>query len=173
MTKKELIDELKKNHQKFLDYIDALSKEEFESSKHQKWTAGQELDHIVKSTFPIANVLNNKTFIKSKFGTIDRDNLNYQALIAKYHYELKNGGKAIGKFIPDKVSWVQRTELKNQLISIVEQISVRLDLYTEEELKELIIPHPLLGALTIQEMLYFTMYHVLHHLENSKRNLRE
>ena len=81
------------------------------------------------------------------------------------------GGKAIGQFIPDKVSWVQRTELKNQLISIIGNISVRLDLYTEEELKELIIPHPLLGALTIQEMLYFTMYHVLHHLENNKRNL--
>ncbi|MCK5443198.1 MAG: hypothetical protein KAJ23_15035, partial [Maribacter sp.] len=57
----DLVAKLKNNHQKFISHIDALTEKEFEFSNDQKWTAGQELDHIVKSTLPIALVLNNKT----------------------------------------------------------------------------------------------------------------
>ncbi len=167
----DLVAKLKNNHQKFISHIDALTEKEFEFSNDQKWTAGQELDHIVKSTLPIALVLNNKTFIKSKFGTIDRSLLSYGELVDKYHDALKNGGKAMGQFIPDPVCWAKKAKLKNQLIGIVENISTYLDLYSEDELKALILPHPLLGALTIQEMMFFAIYHVGHHLENSLKNL--
>lgn len=169
----DLVTKLKNSHKKFISHIDALTEKEFEFSNNQKWTAGQELEHIVKSTLPISQVLNNKTFIKSKFRTIDRVQLNYQELVDKYHDALKNGGKAVGQFIPDAVGWAKKNELKNQLVEIVENISTYLDLYTEDELKALILPHPLLGALTIQEMLFFTIYHVGHHLENSLKNLGE
>lgn len=171
MTKEELKTDLKKNHKKFIDHVDLLSKEEFEFSKNQKWTAGQELDHIVKSILPIAKIINNKAFIRSKFGTTNRDNLSYNALVEVYQNELKKGGEMPGQFIPEDVRWVQKSKLQNQIATIVNEIISYLDLYTEEELKELILPHPLLGALTLQEMMLFTIYHVEHHLNNSLRNL--
>jgi hypothetical protein len=36
----------------------------------------------------------------------------------------------------------------------------------------LILPHPLLGKITIREMLYFTAYHVQHHENIIKRDLK-
>jgi hypothetical protein len=31
------------------------------------------------------------------------------------------------------------------------------------------LPHPLLGKLTVREMLFFTLYHNLHHVQNVAR----
>jgi hypothetical protein len=171
MTKEELKTDLKKNHKKFIDHVDLLSKEEFEFSKNQKWTAGQELDHIVKSILPIAKIINNKDFIRSKFGTTNRDNLSYNELVDRYRNELKKRDEIPSQFIPEEIRWSQKKELQNQIMDIVNDIAAYLDLYSEEELNELILPHPLLGALTIQEMMLFTIYHVEHHLENSLKNL--
>jgi len=35
--------------------------------------------------------------------------------------------------------------------------------HSEAALDKYILPHPLLGKLTLREMLYFTAYHVAHH----------
>jgi hypothetical protein len=34
-----------------------------------------------------------------------------------------------------------------------------------------VLPHPLLGKLTIREMLYFTVYHGEHHRLHTEQNL--
>jgi hypothetical protein len=45
----------------------------------------------------------------------------------------------------------------------VTTLNKRLKKYSEASLDELILPHPLLGKLTLREMLYFTIYHAGHH----------
>lgn len=42
---------------------------------------------------------------------------------------------------------------------------------TCDELDKYILPHPLLGKLTIREMMYFTIYHVEHHKKLTERGL--
>ena len=39
----------------------------------------------------------------------------------------------------------------------------KLDSFEEDDLDKYLIPHPVLGKLTIREMLYFTICHTLHH----------
>ena len=46
---------------------------------------------------------------------------------------------------------------KNKLIKRVQQ-------YDENALDHYILPHPLLGKLTMREMLFFTIHHNFHHL---------
>ncbi|NBX80802.1 MAG: DinB family protein, partial [Flavobacteriales bacterium] len=45
------------------------------------------------------------------------------------------------------------------------------DNFTEDDLDKYVLPHPLLGKLTLREMLCFTIYHVKHHVEIIKRDL--
>lgn len=172
MTIENLQLELKKHHQRFIKHIDALSENEFVFSNNDKWTAGQELDHIIKSVFPISQLLANKAFIESKFGFIDRATFNYEELINKYQEELKKGGQAMGQFIPNKVNWIEKESLTSQLTQAIDHILKHLTEYTQKELNQLVIPHPLIGKLTIKEMIFFTVYHVQHHLENSLKNLK-
>jgi hypothetical protein len=35
--------------------------------------------------------------------------------------------------------------------------------FSEDDLDSIRLPHPLLGKLTVREMLYFAVYHVGHH----------
>jgi len=36
--------------------------------------------------------------------------------------------------------------------------------WTDEKLDNYLAPHPLLGKLTLRELIYFTIYHTEHHL---------
>jgi hypothetical protein len=54
-------------------------------------------------------------------------------------------------------------ELKANLKNVVSKLCLSLDTYSEDELDQYILPHPLLGKLTLREMLFFTIYHVKHH----------
>jgi hypothetical protein len=50
MTKQELIDRLILDHLKFTTYISQLSDKDFIFSlKNEKWSAGQQADHIYRS----------------------------------------------------------------------------------------------------------------------------
>ena len=47
----------------------------------------------------------------------------------------------------------------------------RADSFSEKQLDTFILPHPLLGKLTLREMLYFTIYHAEHHKKQTLKNL--
>ena len=76
MNKSELIKKLSSNHTLFVVYINSLANEEFNTQLNQKWNAGRELDHIVKSIEPLAKILSKKAAIE-KFGKINRPILTY------------------------------------------------------------------------------------------------
>ena len=42
-----------------------------------------------------------------------------------------------------------------------------------DDLDKYVLPHPLLGKVTLREMLYFTIHHNEHHLELLKAGLRK
>ena len=50
-----------------------------------------------------------------------------------------------------------------------EKFEKRLSKFSEKELSTLLLPHPLLGKLTLREFGYFTHYHTKHHLENIQK----
>ncbi|MCI0695857.1 DinB family protein [candidate division KSB1 bacterium] len=43
--------------------------------------------------------------------------------------------------------------------------------WNEERLDKYLLPHPILGKLTIREMLFFTLYHDIHHVNNVRKLL--
>lgn len=172
MNKSEIILNLKKNYSNFINYINSLDEEKYEYSDNTKWNAGQEIDHISKSTKPIANILLNKNFIINKFGQHDQNSYSYDEIVSKYQDKLKEGGKATGNFSPELVPFSKKVFALEELEFDINEISLTLNNYNEIELDNLQLPHPLLGLLSIREMLYFTIYHVLHHIENSKKNLK-
>ena len=173
MTKSEIKDELKTKHLVFNDYIRALSEEKFLFSlDDQKWTAGQEMVHIIKSVSPLNTALAlPKALMKISFGKTKRGSISYDKLVAKYHTALGQGVRVPNRFAPSSVSGDSQNELPDKLKEKVETLCKQLDKFTESELDQYLLPHPLLGKLTLREMLYFTIYHVQHHQNNSIRNL--
>ncbi|MFN2437646.1 MAG: hypothetical protein ABR503_00500 [Chitinophagaceae bacterium] len=89
MTKQVIIKMLLENHQKFTAYVSLLNDREFDFSlQNEKWTAGQQADHINRSISPLNLALRlPKWLIKLLFGKANRPSKNYEELVKKY---LKN-----------------------------------------------------------------------------------
>ena len=56
MNKIRIIEKLKENYSLFSAYIHSLSSDEYMFSYMDKWTGGQQLDHIYRSTKPLARI---------------------------------------------------------------------------------------------------------------------
>ena len=164
MTKEVIIKKLLSNHQEFVELIFSLTENEFSYSPNGKWTAGQHFEHIYLSVSPLTKALRMPgLLLKLIFGKANRPSKDYDALVKKYHDKLEKGGAASGRFIPKQIAFDDREKLQQKLLRTVKKLCKAVDGYTEQELDQYILPHPLLGKLTIREMLYFTMYHVEHH----------
>lgn len=173
MTKRHIQNELTHRHITFAEYIMSLDKLDFEYSYDGRWTAGQQLVHILKSTKPVLMALRlPPILLRLLFGLSLRRSSTYANLVSRYKGALANGGKAARQFQPGTVSYGQAEQLKNELLLIITKINLRVEKFSEDALEDYRLPHPLLGPLTLREMLYFTMYHVEHHMEKTRQNLR-
>lgn len=172
MNKQEITNQLIVNHRSFTDYIDFLSDEEFVYSNNHKWSAGQQLEHIILAVRPITQGLMLPAFVFGfLFGKSNRPSRTYEELILKYRSKLKAGGVASRRFVPPVVSHTKRAELIQKLNSLINKLTRQLNGISENDLDRYVLPHPLLGKLTLREMMYFTIFHVEHHRENIKLGL--
>jgi len=161
MKKQDLMNEFIKNHQEVVQYIDGLNESEFGYSKSGKWTAGQQLEHILLTIKPFPKILNSKTFIREKFGNINRPTWSYHTVLENY---TKTSLKAPAQFVPQReLSIDRKAGIIAEIDSTLKAINEVFENYTEDELDSLTLPHPLLGQLTIREMFYLMSYHPLHH----------
>ena len=173
MNRKEILSRLVENHKVFIEYMQSLPEEDFTYSLNdEKWTAGQEMKHIIWSVDKLANALLLPKFVmKIKFGTANRPSRTYDVQINK----LKTGLEAIGdsyRIELEPVPYEKRATQINKLEKSIALLCHRARKYSEANLDYYILPHPLMGKMTIRELLYFTTYHVLHYKENSIRNLK-
>lgn len=172
MNKAELQENLLKCHKDIIDAVHQLPKKEFLFASEGKWTAGQQLKHLVKSVAPVTIAFALPDFLlKILFGTANRPSRPYEVLVEKYKSKLAAGGKAPSQFVPAKVSFSNREGLAKKLQSLVELLCKRINSKSEDQLDLFVIPHPLLGKLTLREMLYFSIYHCEHHHKSIIQNL--
>lgn len=165
MNKQALITLLENSFSEFSAFIDTLSDHRFVVSPEGKWSAGQQMDHLIRSAKPVNTALGLPRLVLRFFGRPIARSRSYEQIRDTYRSILAQGGVATRPYIPPVTEAEERAPLvqlfaqqKNKMISL-------LDKWTEEELDRYQVPHPLLGKLTVREVLYFTAYHNLHHLD--------
>lgn len=168
--KQQIVQLLQEKHESFSASIMSLSPEQLMKSDDGKWNAAQLMDHIIKSVSPVKLAFSLPLFVlKLVFGKANRPSRSYDGLVAKYQGKLQAGGKAPKRFWPKDSLATDRqaTVLRQNVIALCNHVQglaeAQLDLY--------ILPHPLLGKITLREMLYFTIYHVQHHQQQVSANL--
>jgi hypothetical protein len=172
MTKTEIIHKLRDNHKRFADDVSAMSEANFTFSLAGKWIAGQQLEHIYKSVAPLTMALGLPKFIlRWRIGKANRPSTDYDGLVAKYNAALDKGGVAPSKFVPREVPYEQKEKLVSVLKQNIEKCITNINKYSEQDLDYYILPHPLIGKLTVREMLYFTIHHCEHHHKVAIQNL--
>jgi DinB superfamily len=172
MDIKTIKSQLLDSHHSFAGFINSLPEEDFLTINNNKWTAGQQLEHIYLGVKPFRQALGLPKFLlRLIWGQANRESKSYEELVKKYVQKLAAGGRATRRFIPAPVNIEKGQQLTIALSNEVNSLCNRLDRFSETDLDKYVLPHPLLGKITIREMLYFTIYHFKHHEEQTKQNL--
>ena len=163
--KPEIIAALNEKVDDFNRYISSLNKEQFEVSPNGKWSAGQNLDHLIRAIKPLQLAYGLPKFaLTILFGKANRPSRTYDELVIKYKTKLTAGGKASRPFIPPVVSFEKKDALIKKYVEQKQKLTLKIEKQSEADLDKYVLPHPLLGKVTLREMLYFTVHHNEHHL---------
>jgi hypothetical protein len=170
MEKQTLKQQLVKEHSAYTDYVGTLNESDFNFALPEKWNAGQHLQHILISLTLLNKAICNPKYIQSvEEMEPKRALMAYDTLVAVYLAKIKKGAKATAPFIPELILIEQRPQLIKDVQTAVAELCLQLDAYEEEQLDALTILHPLLGTITIREMIFFTIKHAEHHCQLTKQ----
>ena len=167
-TKSELITVLKDSNGRVLNWFTEISAKDFFTRHGEVWSASDNVDHLIKSHKPIAKALKLPKFtLQAMFGKPEIPSLSYEEVCTIYRDEIVKGAQASGRYLPNQENPENAEAKKQELLSKFSKVSEELvsvaEKWTEGELDSYLLPHPLIGKLTIREMLYFTIYHNLRH----------
>ncbi|HNP22447.1 MAG TPA: DinB family protein [Panacibacter sp.] len=164
MNKQEIIEKLNENYNEFTGFIAAMEEPDFLFSKDDKWSPGQQAEHILKSIKPVRFAFSlPKPVLRMLFGKSNRPSKTIEGLSIKYKHKLAEGGKASAPYIPAIVQYKKKQALTSAINNVNAAIVSKVERCNEESLDIYILPHPLLGKVTLREMLYFNIIHVKHH----------
>jgi len=164
-NKLQIISALNEKINVFNEFIVPLNKEQFEATPNGKWSAGQNLDHLIRAIKPLQLAYSLPKFIlRIMFGKTNRPSRTYEELVVKYKTKLAAGGRASGPFIPPVISFEKKDSLLKKYDEQKQKLIEKIGKQNEQDLDVYILPHPLLGKITLREMLYFTIHHNEHHL---------
>jgi len=109
------------------------------------------------------------------FGGARDPSRTFDELRQTYLNVLSKGATA-GRFAPpptrppaDLGAWQQH--LVGRCAASIDKVERGLGPWSEADLDRYRLPHPLLGRLTVREMLLFTLYHYEHHKSNVVRRM--
>ncbi len=137
----------------------------------RSWSPAQNVIHLIQATKPVVMALRLPRFFpRLLFGKSNAPSRHYDKIVEAYQSVLAQGGQASGKYVPklskkpaDAVDYQRRQVEK--LTTTIRSLSQALEKWTEQDLDRLVLPHPLLGKLSVREMLFFTLYHLGHHID--------
>lgn len=134
------------------------------------WSPSDNLDHLVKSVKPIARAMQlPKAKLQSLFGLASRSSRSFPEIHDLYLQAIHNGAQASGRYLPGQTALViEPEEAKSQVLAQWVQLGSvlleQVEAWNESDLDTYLLPHPLLGNLTIREMMFFTLCHNQRHM---------
>jgi len=168
-TKGDLIPALQDSSQRAAHWFQEIPVSDFFIREGEVWSPSDNLDHLIKAVKPITKALKlPKITLHAMFGKPEKVSASYEELCQRYRDEIASGGQASGRYLPNQTtpdgnSEEVKKDLLHQWSNASEELVSVAGKWEENDLDRYQLPHPLLGKLTIREMLYFTIYHNLRH----------
>ncbi|MEM7356368.1 MAG: DinB family protein, partial [Acidobacteriota bacterium] len=150
----------------------------FRSPEEGVWSAAENVVHLVKSVQAVAGALKvPKLVLTMRFGTAKASRA-YGEIHQIYKDKLQQGAVATGPYVPQIPTPATPEEAQRSRTRALagwqragESLVRELGKWSEAALDKHRLPHPLLGKLTVREMLFFTHFHDLHHIAAVRRCL--
>ena len=151
-------------------YLREMPADEFFRPQGQAWAPAGHVRHLAKSARPVARALGwSRLWLRFAFGTHAGPSPSFAAMRERYLAALADGTAQAGRFaptprpVPDDVA-TARAKVLREWNEADAALDTAVASWTEPALDRYRLPHPVMGKLTLREMLEFTVYHTAHHL---------
>ena len=166
-TREQLIGAHRELHERLAVALEALEPAVFFAPQGSFWSPAQHLDHLVRSVRPLAKALGYpRWLLRLLFGGGKRSRPPAE-VVDLYLARLAAGGKAGGAYLPAAAGAPDRAA-QQALVARWRRTGLYLDQalagWSEADLDRYRLPHPLIGKLTVREMVAWSLYHGDHHL---------
>jgi hypothetical protein len=140
------------------------------------WSQAENLVHLVKAVKALADAMGRPRWLLAiLFGTARGPSRRFEEMRRVYQERLARGGRAGGRFVPDTLEPEDSQVARSRMLAGWQRVGAdlvgKVRRWPEASLDRYRLPHPLLGKLTVREMLFFTLYHDRHHLEIVRRRM--
>ncbi|MFK7773817.1 MAG: DinB family protein [Saprospiraceae bacterium] len=170
-SKSEIIQSVQSSFDQVTACVESIPDEIFYDKKNGKWSIAENLDHLIQSTKPVASVLKKNKLFLLGFGISLSGSENFETLRSNYLLKLSQGLAPAngGGFVSKNIESISKEKFLENWNMIGSKFPNRIDQWSENNLDRFKLPHPLLGKLTVREMLFFTVFHNEHHLRTMKQ----
>jgi hypothetical protein len=156
----------------FNELVQGLSTEDFERPLGSKWSAGQDLRHVVRTLRAVDLAFSLPLpVLRLLFGKPRRKGRSESELREKYRKALGNGFQAPWIYRPGKVGIGTRKALMERHARISERLCRKVVRLRDDQLDGYLLPHPAMGKCTLREMVVFSSLHTEHHTRLLKAKL--
>lgn len=176
MTGAELASALRMLHAESVDYWSAFATTAFLAPLGTAWSPAENVRHLSKSMRAVSQGLRLPRWVLwLAFRGGRGSSRGYDEIREVYRARLAQGASA-GRFAPSARpapadAEAERARIMREHESAVTELAVLIGRWPERALDRRRLPHPLLGPLTVREMLEFTLYHNRHHVEVVRRRV--
>lgn len=177
ITRREIAEALEATHEVAVAHWSTYTTPEFFAPMGGHWSAAEHVRHLTRAMRPIVTALGMpRMALRVAFGAAVRRSRTVGALQAAYHAALDAGGTA-GRYAPppDRASpgTVRRDEIMDTHSETLRSLTRAMERWSEAQIDASLLPHPLLGRLTMREMMLFTLIHNQHHVDVAERRRSE
>jgi hypothetical protein len=178
-TSSQIAAALRSLHEESVAYWNSLSPARFAEPLGNGWSASETVRHLTKSVRAVTVGLRlPRLLLAFRFGISRSPSRDYRTMREAYQARLSRGADA-GRFRPSgaAVDGTTPEQAKQIVLSrharAIDDIVEQSERWPERSLDRYRLPHPLLGKVSVREMLFFTLYHNRHHLEIVRRKANQ
>lgn len=167
---------LREVHTASVSYWETFDSPTFLASIGDAWSPADNVRHLTSSMRAVTRGMRMpRLFLLVAFGRSTSPSRPFATVREVYRARLAHGASA-GRFAPRPRDaavdpHAERARIMSEHAMAVTALCDVVAQWPEAALDARRLPHPLLGPLTVREMLLFTVYHNRHHLENVQRRL--
>ncbi|MFY9241720.1 MAG: DinB family protein [Polaribacter sp.] len=172
MDKVDIADLLEAKHLELFDWLHKQPIENWEKGPENKWSTSQHIMHLVNSLQLLNNALSYpRFFLKYKFGVCNRAPRDYETVAKNYQQKLIENQDRARTFNQNlkKPTLKERDRLLTRFLIQQKKLQYKTKKISEKNLDTLVIPHPLMGKMTVREIIMWTAHHTEHHTNTLKK----
>jgi DinB superfamily len=151
-------------------YLSTIPDRQFFAPQGGAWSPADHVRHLTMSSAPLVLALKLPRWaLALRFGRGTGRSRTFTEMRTAYRQRLTEGGQA-GRFAPSPRpvpadTGAGRLGIMKGWTRTTVELQNAIRRWSEPALDGQLLPHPLLGPLTVREMLAFTVYHTAHHLQ--------